>query len=112
MKTNYKYDHIAQDIREVLTNILNEDIKGCEYVSITDVSLTKDMGDCKIYLQCLDSKDEDDILKTINKHQKLLKEGLAQNLKIRKIPNLIFKFDHSLDNYNQIESLLNKEKMD
>ena len=42
MKTNFKYERIAEDIKEILTKTLNEEVGGCEYVSITDVIITKD----------------------------------------------------------------------
>lgn len=109
MKTNFKYERIAEDIKEILTKTLNEEVDGCEYVSITDVIITKDMCDAKIYFQVLNDQDLDYIKEQIKDHTHVLKDSIANNLKIRKIPNLIFKYDDSLDNYNKIDQLLNNE---
>lgn len=110
MKTNFKYERIAEDIKEILTKTLNEEVDGCEYVSITDVIITKDMCDAKIYFQVLDNQDLDYIQEQIKENTYILKDSIATNLKIRKIPNLIFKYDDCLDNYNKIDKLLSEEK--
>lgn len=109
MKTNFKYDRLAEDIKEVLTKTLNEDVEGCEYLSITHVELTKDLGDAKIYFQLLDDGDLDYVYEQLKTSQGLLKSSIADNIKIRKIPNLIFRYDDSLDNYNRIDELLNNQ---
>lgn len=109
MKTNFKYDRLAEDIKEVLTKKINEEIDGCEYLSITHVTLTKDLGDAKVYFQLLDEADIDYVLEELKNNQQILKTSIADNIKIRKIPNLIFKYDDTLDNYNRIDSILKDE---
>ncbi len=109
MKTNFKYDRLAEDIKEVLTKTINEEIDGCEYLSITHVTLTKDLGDAKVYFQLLDDADIDYVLEELKHNQQILKASIADNIKIRKIPNLIFKYDETLDNYNRIDSILKDE---
>lgn len=109
MPANYKYPRLAVDIKEVLTQAINDDIEGCEYVSITEVELTKDLGDAKIYFQTLDDN-SNHITDILNKNKSFLKSVIADNIKIRRIPNLIFKYDNSLDNYNHIDNLLNDSK--
>ena len=106
MKNNFKYDRLAEELQELLSSVINEDIDGCDYVSITDVELTKDLQDAKVYFTSLEDKDK--TLEILNQNIHMLKNEIASRMEIRKIPNLIFKYDESLDNYNKIEALLEK----
>lgn len=106
MKNNFKYHRLAEELQELLSTVINEDIDGCDYVSITDVELTKDLQDAKVYFTSLEDKDK--TLEILNQNIHMLKNEIASRMKIRKIPNLIFKYDESLDNYNKIEALLEK----
>lgn len=106
---NYKYIRIAQKIKEFLGEIFAQEIDELEFVSITDIVITKDLGDAKIYVQSLLNDDEEKILMLLKEKTPYLKKRLADEIKMRKIPNLIFKIDNSLENYNKIDNLINNK---
>jgi len=108
MKRNHKYNRLANDLQQVITRVINEEINGMEYVSITEVELTKDLGDAKIYINMLDESEKDFALDKLRKSEKFIKKRIAQEVKMRRVPNLIFNFDDALSNYNKIEELLSK----
>jgi ribosome-binding factor A len=108
MKKNHKYDRLANDVQQVITRVINEEINGLEYVSITQVELTKDLGDAKIFINLLDDSEKEFALAKLKKSEKFIKKRLAEEVKMRRIPNLIFKHDESLGNYNKIDELLAK----
>ncbi len=105
-KTNFKYDRLAEEIKLTINDVINEEIDALEFVTVVDVELTKDLGDAKVYIQCLDSNDGDKVIRHLTKAKGYIKKRLAQEVKMRRIPNLIFKYDNSLDNYNHIDNLL------
>lgn len=105
-KKNFKYDRLAEDIKYAIGEIINDEIDGLDYVTIYEVHLTKDLGDAKIFVQALDVDKEAKILRKLESSKGFIKKRLAENVQMRRVPNLIFKFDHSLDNYNKIESLI------
>ncbi len=107
---NFKYDRIAQDLKEVINNVINEKIDELDFVTVTEVELTKDLADDKVYVTCMTSSSKEYILKTLDKKKGFIKREITKGLKIRKIPNLIFKYDDSLDNYNKIDEILNQDK--
>ncbi len=107
MKKNFKYDRLAEDIKLLVNDVINEEIDDLEFVTVVDVELTKDLGDAKVYVQCLNSDDEEEVIYQLNKAKGYIKKRLAEEVKMRRIPNLIFKYDHSLDNYNHVNDLLN-----
>lgn len=106
---NFKYLRLAEEIKELLTIIINEELE-YDFITITHVELTKDLGDAKIYINSLNDDDQK-VLNLLNKKSNFLKSCIAKNIKIRKVPNLIFKIDKSLDNYNKIVNIL-EEKSD
>ncbi len=107
---NFKYDRLAEDLKMKLNQIINDRFDDLDYVTVVDVELTKDLGDAKVYVQCLTDSSEAYVIKTLNSKKGYLKREIAKQVKMRKVPNLIFKYDHSLQNYNRIDDLLKKGK--
>ncbi len=110
MAENYKYFRLANDIKNKINEIIDNDIDELDFVSVTNVELTKDLQDAKIFVQSLSSSQEDYVIKVLQKKEGFIKKKLAQSVEMRKIPSLIFKYDHSLDNYNKIDDILKDEK--
>ncbi len=105
---NFKYDRLAEDLKMKLNQIINDRFDDLNFVTVVDVELTKDLGDAKIYVQCLTDGSEEYVIKYLNSKKGYLKREIAKQVKMRQVPNLIFKYDHSLQNYNRIDELLNK----
>lgn len=105
---NFKYDRLAEDIKMKLNILISERFDDLNFVTVVDVELTKDLGDAKIYVQCLTDGSEEYVVNYLTKKKGYLKRELAKQVKMRKVPNLIFKYDHSLQNYNRIDELLKK----
>ncbi|MFV0288877.1 MAG: 30S ribosome-binding factor RbfA [Mycoplasmatales bacterium] len=110
MAQNFKYERLAQDIQNKINEVINNQIDELDFVSVTEVELTKDLQDAKVYVTSLMDGQEDYILKTLTKKEGLIKKVIAKSIQMRKIPKLIFKYDNSLANYNKIDRLLNDEK--
>lgn len=107
-KKNFKYDRLAEDIKLVINDVVNDELDDLEFVTVVDVELTKDLGDAKVYVQCLNTDEEEEVIYQLNQVKGYIRKRIAQEVQMRRIPDLIFKYDHSLDNYNHINSLLSK----
>ncbi len=105
---NFKYDRLAEDLKMKLNQIINDRFDDLNFVTVVDVELTKDLWDAKIFVQFLTDGSEDYVIKYLNSKKGYLKREIAKQVKMRQVPNLIFKYDHSLQNYNRIDELLNK----
>lgn len=110
MAKNFKYERLAQDIQNKINEIINNEIDDLDFVSVTEVEITKDLQDAKVYVTSLMDGQEAYIIKTLNKKEGLIKKEIAKSIKMRKIPKLLFKYDDSLENYNKIDRLLKDEK--
>lgn len=110
MATNYKYMRLAEDIKMAITNIVDSRIDDVDFFSITHIDITKDLGDVKIYFTGLNDNKDDYYVRVLTEKTGFIKRELAKKVKMRAVPNLIFKYDHSLENYNHIDALLEETK--
>lgn len=77
-------------------------------VSVTVVRVTPDMSIAKVYISIFGHKDPDKVLQTIKENASQIKHEVAQKVRfqLRKMPNLIFYRDDSMEYAAEIDSLL------
>lgn len=80
-------------------------------VSVTSVRTTTDLSITRVYLSFFPSEKADELLKNIKQNTKSIRYDLGQRirLQIRKIPELTFFKDDTLDYLENIDNLLNKQ---
>lgn len=99
-------DHIL--LKEI-SHILQFELKNPKlgFVTVTDVQCTKDLSLAKVYVSFLGKQDRNDAgLRVLNQSKGFIRSNLAKKIKIRKMPDLIFVQDHSLEQGNRIEKIL------
>ncbi len=78
-------------------------------VSVTVVRVTADLSLARIYLSVFAGPSKDEVLKSIHDNTSKIRGEVGKRLKnLRKIPELVFKIDDSLDYAMEIEALLKK----
>lgn len=103
---------IQQDIAEVLQRAATEGgLKGV-LISVTKVSITTDLSIAKIYVSIFPPKEAKALLDGIRSNKALIKHELAQRTKnqLRRVPELHFYLDDSLDYIEKIEESLKGEE--
>ncbi|WP_353892048.1 30S ribosome-binding factor RbfA [Proteinivorax hydrogeniformans] len=77
------------------------------FLTITSVDVTNDLRECTIYFTVYGTEQEKtDTLKGVEKAKGFIRSELGKRLKVRHVPELSFKFDHSLEYGNKIDKLL------
>ena len=78
-------------------------------ITVTKVSVTKDLSVAKIYLSLFVTKDKDTLLDSIRARTREIRHELGTRVKnqLRVIPDLQFFLDDSLDYIDNIDHLLN-----
>ena len=103
---------IQQDIAEVLQRAATEGgLKGV-LISVTKASITTDLSIAKIYVSIFPPKEANTLLDGIRSNKALIKHELAQRTKnqLRRVPELHFYLDDSLDYIEKIEESLKGEE--
>jgi len=107
---NHKYERISSDIHKYLSNILLTETRDelLKTVTITDVSVTKDLGMAKVYFTSISELSHKDIEKEMKEAAPYLRGKLAKVLNIRSIPELNFVYDESIEHANRIEKIISE----
>ncbi len=98
---------LQKDIGDVFQRFANDIYPGA-MITITKVRLTGDLSIARVYLSVFAVKDKSDVLETVRAKSNLIKNELAKKIKnqVRKIPELEFYEDDSLDYIENIDQLL------
>ena len=103
---------LQQDLAEILQNHLRDaGVQGI-LISVSKVKVPTDLSIAKAYLSVFPAKNADEMLKELNAIKPRIKHELAQRTKhqLRRMPDLEFYVDDSLDYIEKIEkSIKGKE---
>lgn len=77
-------------------------------ISVSKVNVTTDLSIAKVYLSIFPIERGEELLEGIKSNAPLIKHNLAQRVKqqLRKVPNLVFYIDDSLEYIDQIDKAL------
>ena len=116
MEETNRQRKIAGIIQEDLANTLQEFLRAAGttgvLISVTKVSVTPDLGVAKAYLSIFPSNKSAAILKEAIEQRDTLRYNIAQKVKnqLRRMPELLFFNDDSLDYIDQIDRSLRGEE--
>jgi len=82
-----------------------------DYFSITEVSPSPGYQTAWVFISALDPSKNDFIVSELNKMTDEIRFELANTIKLKFTPILIFKFDNSLEYANNIEKILNSPEI-
>jgi ribosome-binding factor A len=105
-------ERLSAVIRQDLGDILRDYQHGA-IVSVTQVSMTPDLGLAKIYLSIFgQGRQEAEVFKHILSQQAEIRNALAQKIRhqVRRIPELKFYIDDTAEYVNRIEQVFSKIK--
>ena len=102
-------DRVGEMIHKELSLIFNRGLKDPRigYVTLTAVDVTADLSIAKVYYTVIgDDQARKETARGLEKATPYIRRQLAQQLKMRHTPSLVFKYDTSIEYGNHIDSLL------
>jgi ribosome-binding factor A len=103
---------IQKDIVDILQRAaIDGGLKGT-LISVSKVAVTTDLSIAKVYISIFPVKDAQELLEGIKSNQPLIKHELSQRTRnqLRRVPELLFFIDDSLDYIENIEKSLKGEE--
>lgn len=100
-------------MKRELSDILQRNFKDPHlgFVTVTDVEVSDDLGFAKIFCTVLgDQADKNRSLRVLNKAKGFLRGEIGRRLHLREAPELIFKYDTSIERGLRIEQILKRIK--
>ncbi|MEK6152904.1 30S ribosome-binding factor RbfA [Flavobacteriaceae bacterium 3-367] len=99
---------IQKDIADILQRAATDGGLRGTLISVSKVSVTTDLSQAKVYVSIFPTAKAEELLQGIRSNQPLIKHELAQRTKnqLRRIPELAFFLDDSLEYIDKIEKSL------
>ncbi len=99
---------IQKDIVDILQKAAIEGGLRGTLISVSKVSVTTDLSIAKVYVSIFPTDKAKELMEGIKSNQPLIKHELAQRTRnqLRRVPELLFFLDDSLDYIEKIESSL------
>ena len=104
-----KIDRLNNMFVEEISKIIHEEIKDKDigFVTITDARITNDLSFAKVYITSLDDNREK-VLNALNKASGFIRTLLCDRVKIRKMPEIHFVYDESIEYGKKIEDIIER----
>ena len=104
---------IASLIKEAFTEILSREgksIAGKAFITVTNVTVTSDLTLTRFYLSVFNEANPDEVVERFREHKAEIKRYLGEKLRhhLRRIPEIEFFRDETLDNAYRIEEVFKK----
>lgn len=106
-----KLERLNQIILKEVTEIIAFQLKdpSIGFITITDVQVTNDHSYAKIFVSFLGKKERNEAgMKALERSKGYIRSELAKRLTIRKVPELIFKSDETLEKSRKIDEIIFK----
>ncbi|MCL1808691.1 MAG: 30S ribosome-binding factor RbfA [Clostridiales bacterium] len=114
MRKTYRQGRLGEEIRKIISDLLLRDIKDPRLsgiVSISAVELTSDGSYATVYVSSLGSGEgrsgeQADILAAFSSAKGLIRREIGRQVKLKHIPELIFKTDNSMEYGRHITKII------
>lgn len=104
---------VGEEIRHVVGRMLSQDdlfIEGLKaaYVMITEVRISPDLSYATLFVRCVGSVDTAEQVSILNAHKGPFRYRIGKTIRLRIVPDILFKADTSFDDSEHITELLNR----
>ncbi len=98
---------LLKDLSEIL-QLKGRDLIGTSLVSVTVVRISPDLSIARVYISVFGTEDKEALLTKMNQQSYAIRKKLGERIRnqMRKVPELKFFLDDSVDYSQQIEDLL------
>ncbi|HCY06282.1 MAG: 30S ribosome-binding factor RbfA [Erysipelotrichaceae bacterium] len=103
-----KQERLNQTILKEITNIIQLKLKdpSVGFVTITDVVVSNDHSYADVYVSFLGKKERNEAgLKALNRAKGFIRTELARSMTTRRVPELTFKLDNTLEKATRLEKI-------
>jgi len=99
-------DFLKKEISQIISSQVRD--PRYKFLNIVDVKCSTDLGVATVFYTIIDGNISDSPdFKSLEKFASMVRSKLSKFMQIRRVPKLTFKYDKSLERYNNIDALLN-----
>jgi ribosome-binding factor A len=106
----HRTDRINAELRRELGTLVHELVRdhALPQASVSDVEVTRDLDVATVWVTALQPEKSAEVVKALKEAARDLRRELAHTMRMRRVPELRFKYDDSVDKGERIEALLRK----
>jgi len=108
-----RYERIAEAIRKEVSTIIHDELKDPRlgFITIVRVELTHDLQSARIFFSVLGNEQEREKSRmALESALGFIRRLIGQRIKLRLVPEIMFKEDHSIEYSVRIEEILQEIK--
>ena len=104
-------DRISAELRRLLGTMVHEAVRdhALPSVSVSDVEVTRDFDFATVFVTALLPESATPAVSALNEMAKDFRRELSKVMRMRRVPELRFKYDDSVDRGERIEALLREK---
>jgi ribosome-binding factor A len=106
----HRPDRVGEQIRDVLSEVLTRGEvhdPGIGFITLTRVQVTSDLQIARVFYTSLgDPKARKETARALDRATPFFRRQVAGRLRLRRAPELEFRFDESIENQDRIEQIL------
>ncbi|ERJ13525.1 30S ribosome-binding factor RbfA [Haloplasma contractile] len=109
--SSVRVQKVAKQIEREVSKILQMEVKDkrLNFITVTGVDLSNDYSFAKIHYTVLGNEDKKEaVANGLEKAKGFIRSALSSRVQIRKLPELIFTYDESIEYGNKIQKMLNQ----
>jgi ribosome-binding factor A len=105
-------DRLSAELRRLVGTLVHDAVRehALPSMSVSDVECTKDFDVATVYVTALQPDQAVAGVKALKELAKAMRMELAKQMRVRRVPELRFKYDDSVDRGERIDALLRGEK--
>ncbi|MBO8615194.1 30S ribosome-binding factor RbfA [Staphylococcus aureus] len=107
--SSMRAERVGEQMKKELMDIINKKVKDPRvgFITITDVVLTNDLSQAKVFLTVLgNDKEVENTFKALDKAKGFIKSELGSRMRLRIMPELMYEYDQSIEYGNKIERMI------
>ena len=108
MSTTFRPERAAEAIHETVARVLRSEVSDprLQNVTITRVEITDDLSFARIFYILRNDDEREKAAQAFERATPFLRSRVGQEVKLRVVPEISFRYDKGVDNAARIEELL------
>lgn len=107
---SHRIERVNQLIRQEISDLLRREVKDprlSQFIAVTEVATSPDLKNAKVYISFIsDEQQKQDALDALAGASNFFRKEMARTLRLRRIPELSFHWDNSIERGAHIMNLI------
>jgi ribosome-binding factor A len=109
---SHRMERVNTQIKREISELIQREVRDPrldEFISVTEVSVSPDLRYARVYVSSVGGQEkETQILGALNSASGFLRSELAKNIRLRRMPELHFQWDNSIEKGDRILRLIDE----